>query len=202
MASFIMSNWDRFDGVDDGGMHASKLSGRLENVAWTPPMFKFDIERHGAAVHGSAYAEIQSWSVNLSQGVARLSKSGRRRIGDIDKPLDVKPIAREIAAAIATGAVHPMVRIKSSDRVILDIAAIIPATNNQTTAARRKRFNVFLASILAPHGWQKVAQSGKPVFTKVADAGVSAKPDEPVEWRTPHLAKTPSKPTTSSKPRR
>lgn len=40
--------------------------------------------------------------------------------------------------------------------VNLKMGEIVPATNRQTTAARRKRLRAHLNSLLAPYGWKEL----------------------------------------------
>jgi hypothetical protein len=63
----------------DGGMEAYKLLNRTEDLAWNAPILSFNIERHGATVGGSVYAEVQSWQVNTESGEAILGEGQRGR---------------------------------------------------------------------------------------------------------------------------
>jgi hypothetical protein len=89
--------------TDDSALEPHKLLHRTEGLAWDPPLLKFEIERHGATVGGSVYAEVHEWSINLETSQASLLESRRRQVQPKDKRLDVKPLAQEIANAILSG---------------------------------------------------------------------------------------------------
>jgi hypothetical protein len=152
----LASCWHEIGG-DDGGMVGYKLKGRMEDVVWSPPLLRFRIERHGATVYGSVYAEVQNWSVNLDAKTASLEGSTRRQVGTKDKRLNVEPIATALAKSICEHTVNPALRWDSEDKVKVLVAKIIPTTNQQTTSARRKRFWKALENKVGPYGWQRVS---------------------------------------------
>jgi hypothetical protein len=90
---YLATAWDELEGSDDGGMRASKLHGRMENVCWEPPILSFTLERHGGTVLGSAYAELQAWSVDIDNGKADHGVGGKRVVGKRQKPMDLGPTA-------------------------------------------------------------------------------------------------------------
>jgi hypothetical protein len=151
--------WDEIDGSDRGGMSGSKICGRTEAMRWAPSVLTFDIERHGGAANGSIYAEIQTWSIDLSICSARCSGGRKRLVGHRDGPLKIAPIAEDVAAAIIAGRRDdPRLQWLSSGRVRLQVGAIIPRTNAQTTGNRRRKFAGAIDAALAKHGWRRVAK--------------------------------------------
>lgn len=85
---------------DDGGMESYKLFNRMEDVTWTPPLLTFRIERHGATVMGSSRAEMQAWTIDVEKGTACCEAKGYRQLSPRQRPLDVKPLAAEVAGLI------------------------------------------------------------------------------------------------------
>jgi hypothetical protein len=134
-----------------------QLLGRTEALTWNPPILELEIERHGATVKGSVYADIHHWTVNVFTAEASMMVDRRRLVTPRDEPLDVKPLAREIATLILGHELDPRLDRKSVVLVRLRIGQIIPRTNQQTTLARRRRFVTALEAELAPHGWKKTA---------------------------------------------
>jgi hypothetical protein len=140
---------------EDAGMEAYKLLNRTEDMTWASPMLTFSIERHGATVGGSVYAHIYQWAIDVERGTASMDRfPTRRQVGDLDKPLKVKPLAQEIADLILNGKEDSRLAWKNETKVRLLITKIIPTTNEQTTSGRRKRFRSALAEALQPHGWR------------------------------------------------
>jgi hypothetical protein len=142
--------------TDDEHLERYKLGGRTENLAWNPPHLTFDIERHGATVQGSSRAHVHSWTVDVREGTAGMALAGTRQVRPMDKPVKVQPIAEEIAALIRDGKQDPRLEWKSHTDVRVLISVIFPATNQQTTAGRRKRFRVALDAFLIQKGWTPV----------------------------------------------
>jgi hypothetical protein len=146
--------WDELDGSGDTSMDISKLH-RYENLTFIPPAkIEFEIERHGATVFGSVYADVYLWTINLKEGSVNYGYYKKRLIGKRDKPLKVKPLAENITQQIVNlKKNYEMLDWKSDRKVKVRIAKVIPETNQQTTAARRKRFRKELEELLRPHGW-------------------------------------------------
>ena len=151
---FLFKCWHEFDGGEETKMDGHKLLHRTEEMQWNPPCLEFDMERHGGTVAGSVYAEIQSWTVDLSKMTATVARTGRRQVEAKDKPLKTKPLAEVVAKLILDKTKDPHLLWKHDDKVRLNIEKMIPATNQQTTGARRKRFRTDLLEILHPHGWK------------------------------------------------
>jgi hypothetical protein len=156
-------------------MQAAKLIRRMENVEWVPPILKFRIERHGATVNGSTRADVQEWHVDVDRGTARLAGEKRRQLGTMDRRLDVKPIAAEIAALITAGREDPRLKWRGPNSVRIIIGEVIPTTFKQTTAGRRARFSTELARVLAPSGWHP-RRTGSPMIYERTDAVSSPPP--------------------------
>lgn len=154
---FLADCWPDLQGSSETGMQADKLYGRVEDPAWSPPELSFKIERHGATAMGSSRAELHEWTVNVQTGTAKREANTRRRqLYPMAKRLDVQPIARSLADAILGGVDDNRLERWPDGTVRLRISEIIPETNAQTTAGRRKRLRAALRDLLASHGWEEV----------------------------------------------
>ncbi len=102
LVKLLAGSWCDLAG-DDGGMKGYKLHKRMEQVTWNPPNLTFVIERHGGIVVGSTRAELQHWTVNIDEMKAYAGNTGYRQTYARKPPLNVKPIAEEIAALIING---------------------------------------------------------------------------------------------------
>lgn len=58
----LYSSWDEFSGSDAEGTTGYKVQGRMEKIAWEPPILSFQIERHGGTVLGSTRADLHTWT--------------------------------------------------------------------------------------------------------------------------------------------
>lgn len=159
--------------TDDEKLEPHKLLNRTESLTWKEPFLTFEIERHGATVSGSVYAEVHTWSINVESGHAALESRRRRQVHPKDKRLDVKPLAQEIAALIVDGVKDERLRWKGIERVRVEIGEVIPATNEQTTSGRRRRFRAELCRLLNEHGW---VMTGVNRFSRIGGGNSSAKP--------------------------
>jgi hypothetical protein len=150
----IAGCWDELNIMTDSrNMEPNKVLNRTQKLAWNPPFLSFEIERHGPTVHGSIYADVHVWTINLETGEARMTPGPRRPVKLKARPLNVRPLAQEIAATILDGKDDDRLRWKGRDFVRIEIEKVIPATNQQTTSGRRKRFRDELTGILKPRGW-------------------------------------------------
>jgi hypothetical protein len=163
----LASCWDMLDGSADGGMQGNKLKGRMENAVWNPPILEFDRERHGATVNGSIYAGVQHWAVNLETAEASFESEKRRQVGTKDQPMKVGPLVDEMCSAIVGQARDPRLKWNGKQKVRILIEPVIPATNQQTTSARRKRFWNALEEKIKPHGWIRLSPRSS-FFQKLA----------------------------------
>lgn len=172
LESLLVTAWGELGSSADGGMQSYKLRGRMENVAWNPPILSFRIERHGGTVNGSVYAEMQQWHVDCEKGIANYDRSNsrNRQIAPKSRPLKVAPIAKEIADIIRRGVADERVKWISSSEVKVLISEVVPDGGaQQTISGRRKRFYTALQHELAEAGWTKRANS--PVFEMKPNSG-------------------------------
>jgi len=151
----LVECWDAFEGTRETNMQPDKLY-RLEKPEWHPPELSFQIERHGATVMGSSRAALYKWIINLETRQASCVNAGHRQLRPMDERLDVKPIARSLAEAIMSGEDDPRLRRNSDGSVRVKIGDVIPETNKQTTAGRRKRLRTELSVLLREKGWRQL----------------------------------------------
>ncbi len=157
LSEVLASCWHELKKANDGGMAGYKLRGRMEFIAWHPPLLAFTIERHGGTVLGSKNGELQHWSVDLQEMSASFGSSVRRLHAN-GKRLDVKPIAAEIAAMIFAGTDDPRLKWRDDNSVRIQIDEVIPADGlaKDTVSCRRKRFRTALTQKLGEAGWSEV----------------------------------------------
>ena len=157
--------WDQLEGSDSESMAAYKLS-RIEEVSWQGPILRFTIERHGGTVLGSSRGELQSWRVDLDNTRADCEKNGRyRQLRPKAPPVNVKPIAVEIAEAIFARRNDDRLKWQSGGAVRVLTGKVFPSAfgqPKQTVSNRRKRLRQTLDEILAEHGWRKIRSN---IFT-------------------------------------
>jgi hypothetical protein len=146
---------------NDGGMEGYKLRGRMESVFWNSPFLQFEIERHGGTVMGSVYAEVQQWTVNIEMAEASVERGRRRQVEAKAKPVKVEPIADDLMRMIVERQNDPRLKWDGDSRVKIVIANVIPATNQQTTSGRRKRFWTALEQKLRSNGWARVSNNSQ-----------------------------------------
>jgi hypothetical protein len=120
-----------------------------------PRTLRFVLERHGGTVNGSTRAALHHWEIDIDAWTARIVKERHRQLYPQSPRLDVQPLADRVAEAILNQAEHPWITRKPDGSVRVNIGAIIPAGDQRTTVARRKRFRTALARRLNPHGWQE-----------------------------------------------
>jgi hypothetical protein len=70
--------------------------------------------------------------------------------------LDVSLIAESLAKAIVAGKQDERLTTNRDGSIRLNIDLIIPATNKQTTGARRSRLRRQLDALLEAQGWKSV----------------------------------------------
>ncbi len=92
---------------------------------------------------------------------------GKKVVGKKEKSLKVKPLAEEIAHQIVSEN-HEDERLnwQQDGRVSIKIAKVIPKTNQQTTANRRKNFIEAVEPILKDAGWISVKATAHHTFEK------------------------------------
>jgi len=162
----LYSIWDHLSGSSEVGMTSTKLPGRLENISWNNPILSFDIERHGATVLGSSRGEVQTWQVDLEAMIANVVATKSRQLHKMDTRLDIHPIAEKIANAIIFQQHIELIEWLSGEKVRIRTSAAIPATNKETTAARRKRLISEVEIRVASAGWRRTNVTGLPVFER------------------------------------
>jgi len=158
-ATFLLLQdvWGALDGGRETGMSWRKLSPeRVEQPCWERPVLTFVIERHGRTAQGSSRADLYEWRINLAARTAEVRKHGYRQLVPNDKPLNAKKLAAEVAALIgAQSEAKFLVWSKDKRSVRLIISEVVPATNAQTTSARRRRFRDALEEQMAALGWSR-----------------------------------------------
>ena len=127
------------------------------------------MERHGGLVHGSNYAELQSWSVDIDNGKASCGVGGKRVVGKRQKPLEIGHIVNEIVDLVVSG--KDDTRLKWADdksRVLIVIGKVLPddGVPKQTSQGRRNRFARQTKEELSKHRWQ-VVQNRPHTFVKI-----------------------------------
>jgi hypothetical protein len=154
--SLLGASWNELEGAHEGGMFKSKLKGRTEDLAWNPPMLSFRIERHGAPMLGSRFAEVSEWTIDVETGTATRNEGVKRAIAPPGPALRTAPIADELAALIAAGSNDPRLKWNGPDEVRYQIGLCVPdGKAKQTTIGRRMRFKKQLEITLDEQGWEK-----------------------------------------------
>ena len=147
-------------------MDGHKLHGRMENVSWDPPQLTFKIERHSQTVCGSSRASIHKYRLNVDEKTADIDIAGHRQLRPMNKRLDVKAIAQEVAKLILDNRHDDRLKWSSNDKVTVLIGKIIPADSapSQTVSGRRKRFRKVVDELLTTSGWKIVRAN---VYTRI-----------------------------------
>lgn len=149
--------WDEVGG-DDGGMTGDKFLGRMQQVAWEPPILTFTIERHGGTVQGSSRATLQEWILDVEKMTARCIEKGIRQVKRPQLRLDVRLLAEEIAKLILLRQEDYRLKWYDDGRVRVLVGKVLPdgSAVTQTLAGRRKRFRAALRERLVVEGWKDV----------------------------------------------
>ena len=164
--SLLTDCWDQFSGAEETKMRPDKLS-RMEQPTWSPPFIEFSVERHGQIVLDSTRATVQTWSLDIQNLTASIGGEKRRQLYPMDSRLNVVPIAESLAKAIIDKKPDERLKVMEDGRIRLDIKKIIPLTNKETTANRRRRLRRHLESLIEPHGWKR---AGSNVYRFGSDA--------------------------------
>jgi hypothetical protein len=143
--------------ANHGGMEGRKLLGRMEDVAWNPPLLTFTIERHGGTVMGSTRATLQEWTVNVEASTAHRIEARSRQVRPMKGRLDVRPLADEIAQLIVSRKKDERLRWADDGSVRVLIGKVLPEGSavKETLAGRRKRFRAALRERLVMVKWQE-----------------------------------------------
>jgi len=99
LARLLADAWNQFTG-DGGGMEGRKLLGRMEDVAWNPPLLTFIIERHGGTVMGSTRATLQEWTVDVENMTVACLEARTRQLRPMQSRLDLGSVVQEIVAQV------------------------------------------------------------------------------------------------------
>ncbi len=152
--TLLIDCWDEVSGSKEGGMKAYKLSGRIEQPTWNPPMLSFKIERHGGTVMGSSRAEMQSWTVDTARRTATVTEAGYRQLYQQQSPwtkAHAAKAAQEVSELINQQSEDELVTWLKNGGVRVMIGTIVPDdAAAQTVSGRRKRFWKCLDEILDP----------------------------------------------------
>lgn len=166
LVEVLASCWREFAGSRDQGMAPWKLS-RMEKPSWNPPHLTFKIERHGGLANGGTRAEVQRWALDLDRMAAHCEGGSYRQIRPRARPLNVRPLAQEIAGLILARSEDARLKWKDDRTVRILITETVPAGSDygQTVKERRKRFRTVLSSLLERDGWRTVRPN---VYEKVS----------------------------------
>lgn len=155
--TLLSDAWGKFYGSDEGGMRAYKISGRVADLTWEPPLLSFYIERHGGTVQGSSRAEIQYWVLNMTSLSATYSVAPYKQLKPRNPPLDIKPMVATLVEVISNQSEHQWIRWTGQDRFRVLIGNIIADdTPLRTLQGRRRRLNEALVQALEPLGWESL----------------------------------------------
>ncbi len=153
--------WPSLSGSHEEATTAEKIY-RAENITWSPPNLCFALERHGGTVHGSSRAELHHWEVDLSLGVAKIVKNGRRQLSPMSKRMDIHAKAQETAKLISAKIEHPSIHwIEPGVYAVVNISEVIPETNQRTTTSRRKNYREQLDKEMTGLGWARKDKGSK-----------------------------------------
>ena len=133
------------------------MLGRMEDVAWHPPLLTFTVERHGGTVMGSTRATLQEWTVDVEKKTVTCVEAKSRQLRPMRPRLDVRLLADEIVFLIVSGKEDDRLKWYADDRVQVLVGKILPEKSavKQTLAGRRKRFGAVVTERLAVHGWRE-----------------------------------------------
>jgi hypothetical protein len=179
LVSLLKPAWPALEGGDAEGMYDRKLA-KLEKPQWGPPLLTFRIERHGAiVVGGSTRAEMQTWTIDVDRAEVGVKVIGHRQIEPMAKPLDVRPIAAEIARLLRVGADDERLTwYADRARVRVVVSRVIPEVDpKQTVAGRRKRFRSALREAMISSGWTEVSGTSPNTYERKSGTGRGGSPD-------------------------
>jgi hypothetical protein len=151
--SMILDCWDLLDVESDWDR---KKFDRMENLVFVEAdTLTFWIERHGAYVLGSVYANIHKWTIDLAKRKATCDPYAKRLMIERSKPLKVEPLVQAVINDIVNNnRKSEVIDWVSDNKVKVLIGKIIPEGNWQTTSGRRKRFRGKLDELLIAKGWE------------------------------------------------
>ena len=170
LAWLLADAWSELGG-EGSGVDGRMLFGRMEDVAWHPPLLTFTIEQCGSRFFGSATVTVQDFTVDLANGTVSCTKTRTRQCQFIPPRLAVSPIADEITFLIVNGKKDQRLEWYADGRVGVLISGILPdaSSANETLDARRKRLKLLMLLLrkrLAEHGWRNC---GVNVYEKIKE---------------------------------
>jgi hypothetical protein len=161
----LSSCWPDLHGSDDQKTSEDKLC-RAEELAWDGSILTFALERHGGTVNGSTRGALHYWEVDILSGRAEIVRRGVRQLSPMDHRMNTSAKAENVANQILSNEQHKNLQWRPNNYVVLNIGEIIPETNAQTTASRRKKFRAKLESVMLTHGWKRQDHGNKMGFIK------------------------------------
>ena len=89
----------------------------------------------------STRAELQRWSVDLDRGTATCERIGHRQLSPMERRVDVKSIADDVARKITNGEADERLSWLGDGRVRVEVGKIFPERSGykQTVQGRRQR---------------------------------------------------------------
>lgn len=170
LAWLLANVWSELGG-EGGEMDARLLFGRMQNVAWNPPLLTFTIEQYHSRYFGSTTVTIHDFTVDVAKGTVSGTEPRRRQRQFIPPRLEVSPIADEITFLIVNGKKDQRLEWYADGRVGVLVGDLLPVASpaNKTLDARRKRLKLlilFLKKRLAEHGWR---ECGVHVYEKIKE---------------------------------
>jgi hypothetical protein len=152
----LVTIWDSCAVIgDDQSTFIYKLVNReVEDLRIVDSRIHFTLERHGALVRGSTFADLHHWVVDPKTMTKWIEGNSRRRLGPPSAKIDIAELVSRISIAIEQR--DPDVVVELSDGALqVKIARLIPDSGpRQTVTNRRKRVRNTLAVELAKRGLQ------------------------------------------------
>ncbi|MDX5327519.1 MAG: hypothetical protein LPK06_01845 [Marinobacter sp.] len=159
LARLLSDVWNDLPGSHDQKTAPYKLISRpLEDVIWSPPLLLFTLERHGGTVNGSSRAELHRWEVDVERWQASILSKGRRQLTKQDKRYNPAPDVEAICTAVRSRANADGLVYRDDGSVKVIVKDIVEARNNQTLAARRRRFRELLQNRMSEIGYVERSQ--------------------------------------------
>jgi hypothetical protein len=166
VVSALRAAWPFLHGSNAQSTTADKIY-RLEHLAWDAPTLCFQLERHGAmVVGGSGRAGLHAWSVDVENGTASCSTGGYRRLRSADSAFPTQETVRKLLVLLRDRGQHPWLNWIDEKTARLNMSKIVPTTNSQTTAGRRRRLIFHLATMAPGIGWGVVKRGSWVYLTR------------------------------------
>ena len=170
LARHLSDVWNDLAGSHDQKTTPNKLTSRpLEDVIWSPPLLLFALERHGGTVNGSSRAELHRWEVDVERWQASIKSKGRRQLTKQDKKYNPASDIDAICEAVQSKVNSNGLEYRSDGSIKVVVGKIVVASNNQTLAARRRRFRDLLLKRMSEIGYVE-----KSLYIFINDEGENA----------------------------